>query len=602
MLHIFAFSLKHGCLSLSLPGRRSAKNRDKNKKETLFYREIKTPSLLFFFSIIYYTMNGKVIVFLRSSSVARAPVYRHLRFLGAVLVLVHPFQPLPEFDGVFHHWLQLETDNVAAVQEALEGFLTALHLIPDAIVSFDEYAVFQAAVLAEAFHLTPVPLPSAAVQQNNLKDRFRVFCATHGINSPRSVRLPLERLPPPEAMHAYAQTEGQLDRAFAELRTELQESISETLVNASVSFPVVLKPSPGAGSLLARLCATVEEATRHVWCMWRTLSNHPDTKHFLALTRGAPRITNTAAAEDGEETDDDTRAANARRTPFVQILAEEFISGQEVDIDCVVEHGVVRFCAISDNFAPSPPYFAEVGGLCPSSLGLEGQCALRDLLDSYVAACGTQLHGVLHFEAKYDGERRRACVIEVNCRPGSAETNTMLTTVYREMSLGESLVRCALQQPIREQLARLFPEVMCSLAEMDSSQALLVQIAAADNAVAIVSKGGKADQGQEGEAPMWRALGGPRRGFFPPQCWAASVNIYPSCAGVLRKVRVPTEEPSLVAYSVSANSGDVVAPPPVRFYLLSWMVARGKTAAEAKDNIDHLTANFFQEVEPQETV
>lgn len=527
-------------------------------------------------------MDGKVVVLLRSSSVARAPVYRHLRSLGVILVLVHPFKPLPEFDGIFQHWLQLETDDVARVRTALADFLAQRHLCPDAIVSFDEYAVFQAASLAVDFRLQPVPLPPAAIQENNLKDRFRLFCASHKINSPKSVRLPLTLLPSPAAMQACEETAEASDAAFEALQADLERDITTTMKDAGVDFPVVLKPSPGAGSLLARLCSTAAEAARHVWCMWRVLSNHPDTKHFVALTRGA-----AATAKEDSSAEAAAVAAAAPYPPSVQILAEEYISGQEVDIDCVVERGVVRFCAISDNFAPAPPFFAEVGGLCPSALGLEGQRALRDLLESYVAACGTDLSGVLHFEAKYDPARRMAYVVEVNCRPGSAETNVMLNTVYREMSLGESLVRCALRLPIAEQIARLYPEVATDAGggggdgdEPSGQQSRIVK------------------KPTENALPMWRALGGPARGFYPPQCWAASVNLYPSCAGVLRKARVATEDASLVAFSVSANAGDAVAPPPARFYLLCWMVAHGKTAEEARCNIDRLSASFVQEIEP----
>ncbi|KPI83819.1 hypothetical protein ABL78_7141 [Leptomonas seymouri] len=529
-------------------------------------------------------IDGRVVVLLRSSSVARAPVYRHLRSLGAILVLVHPYHPMPEFDGVFHHWLKFDTDDVAAVRVALQELLTARNLKPDAIVSFDEYAVFQAAALAESFQLTPVPLPSAAIRQNNLKDRFRLFCAEHRINSPKSVCLPLPLLLSLEAMRTNAQTEELCDSVFDEVRAEIQNTISTTLTAASITFPVVLKPSPGAGSLLARLCADIDEATRHVWCMLQTLSSYPDKKHLLAVVRGAG---------------DSVELPESPASPYVQILAEEFISGQEVDIDCVVERGVVRFCSISDNFAPSPPYFAEVGGRCPSTLDFEAQRALRDLLESYVVACGDQLHGVLHFEAKYDFTRRTAYVIEVNCRPGSAETNTMINTVYRGMSLGESLVRCALQQPVREQLVRLFPEVMLSSRE-PNHQHLLIN--SSTGASPMKEDGSSASELDELAVPMWRALGGLARGFYPPQCWAASVNVYPRCAGVLRKVQVPIGDPSLVAFSVSASPGEIVAPPPKRFFLLSWIVARGKTAVEAQDNIEHLAANFVQEVEPQLTV
>ncbi|KAG5466261.1 hypothetical protein LSCM4_01406 [Leishmania orientalis] len=522
-------------------------------------------------------MDGKVAVFLRTSSVARVPLYRHLNALGLTLVLVHPYTPRPEFDGIFQHWLQYETDDVDAVHLALLAFLGSRGLIPDAVVSFDEYGVFPAAALAARMNLTPVPLPPTAVLQNNLKDLFRLFCREHGISSPKSVPLPVASvLPALGEMGSLDCSPAALSASFEKIRPALTECVAKTMEAAALAFPVVLKPSPGAGSLLTRLCYTLEDAVAHVWYMWVTLSNHPDTKHFAALMK-----------------ESQAGPSSERGTSAVHILAEEFIGGQEVDMDCIVEHGTVRFCSISDNFAPSPPYFAEAGGLCPSSLGYRGQCALRDLLDSYVRAHGTALNGVIHFEAKYDPTLQRAYVVEVNCRPGSAETNVMLQTVYRGLNLGEALVRCALQIPIQEQLARLFPELLVgpqgepaveNVWQEPSSQ-LLPKADADAHTLSCAA-----------HAEMWSLLGGPSRGFFPSQCWAASVNIYPMHDGVLSKARVPVEDASLVGFSVSARPGDTVAPPPKQFYMLSWMVAQGATEEEAKHNIHRMTSAFEQEL------
>lgn len=521
-------------------------------------------------------MNGKVVVFLRTSSVARLPLYRRLRSLNVTLVLVHPFTPLPEFDGVFSHWLKHETSDVDEVHLALSAFLASCGLVPDAVVSFDEYAVYQAAVIAARLNLTPIPLPPAAVLQNNLKDMFRLFCSEHGIPSPKSVPLPVAAvLPTPGEVNNCASDADALSMAFEKARPVLVKAISKTLEAEALAFPVVLKPSPGAGSLLTRLCPTLHDAVEHVWSMWTVLAGHPVTRNFAALTNSAaagPVLEGGAAA--------------------VQILAEEFIEGQEVDMDCVIEHGVVRFCSISDNFEPSPPYFAEVGGVCPSALGHCGQCALRELLDSYVSAHGAHLHGVIHFEAKYDPARQRAYVIEVNCRPGSAETSVMIQTVYRGLNLGEALVRCALQIPIQEQLAGLFPELLAGQqeggVEMPWQKATPSRHPEADANERIPNSAAR--------TAVWSLLGGPSHGFFPPQCWAASVNIYPKQDGVLSKVRVPVEDASLVAFSVSARPGDAVAPPPKQFYMICWMVVQGTTEGEAKDNIRRVTDTFEQKV------
>lgn len=421
-------------------------------------------------------LESRSVVFLRTSSVARIPVYAHLRSLGLKMVVVHP-NLNDAFEGLFDHWIVHDTNDIDALERVLDTELPRLGVCPDAILSFDEYAVYPAACLAQRRGLRPIPLPPSAIAHTSVKSDFRSFCDAHGINSPR-----------------YCPVRSCTDDLDALMR--------------GMTFPVVVKPSPGAGSLLAKLCGTMEELAQHAAHMWRVLSAHPDAKHYLAL--GSP----------------------------VHLLVEEYIGGQEVDIDCVVENGVVRFASISDNFEVCPPYFVEQGGLCPSALPEHAKSALMELLHSFVRAHGAALHGVLHFEAKYDFARERAYVVEVNCRLGSAETNTMISTVYGGLQLGECLVRLGLNLPLTNL----------------------------------------------------------REEHRTPITHCASVNIYPEQEGVLSNLEVPTSDKSLVAFSVSAQPGQYVAPPPKTFYLLCWMVADGATAAAAVNNIRRIKEAFVQEV------
>jgi biotin carboxylase len=287
-----------------------------------------------------------------------------------------------------------------------------------------------------------------------------------------------------------------------------EDTIDDALLQG-IQFPVVIKPSPGAGSLLAKLCVSLPELKRHAATMWNVLSFHPDVKHFEAL---------------GTK---------------VHLLIEEYIGGQEVDIDCVIEDGVVRFASISDNFEVDPPYFVERGGLCPSALPDYAKKSLLELLDAYVRAEGRQLHGVIHFEAKYDFSRQAAYVIEVNCRLGSAETNAMLHTAYSGLQLGECLVRCALGLPLDSVLTPAHTS---------------------------------------------------------PSAFAVSVNIYPKQEGILARACLPVDAKGFVVGSISQKPGAQVAPPPRSFFLLSWMVTVGQTAEEAIARINDATTAFQQEI------
>lgn len=425
--------------------------------------------------------SGHVVLLLRVSGPARIPIYRHFRKIGLTLVVVHPIAN-DNFAGCFDHWIYHDTNDVEALDRVLTAELPRLlggsgHV--DAIISFDEYGVYPAACLAVRRGLRPIPLSPSALQTTSVKSAFYALCTQHGINVPRS----------------------------AVLRTP-SDPVDEHFLR-DMQFPVVIKPSPGAGSLLAKLCVSMGELRSQARHMWSVLSTHPDVKHFEAL---------------GTK---------------VHLLVQEYIGGQEVDIDCVIENGVIRFASISDNFEVIPPYFVEMGGLCPSVLPDYAKKSLLELLEAYVRAEGKELHGVLHFEAKYDFSRQAAYVIEVNCRLGSAETNTMLKTAYNGLELGECLVRCALGLPLEPLLT---PEHMM------------------------------------------------------PSAFAASVNIYPSEEGVLVRAAAPTDAKGLVACSVSQKPMAHVAPPPKSFFLLCWMVAVAQTAEEAVSRIREATAVFEHEV------
>lgn len=421
------------------------------------------------------SLQGKTIVLLRTSSVARIPVYQQLRRDGVRIIMVHPIFN-EQFEKCFDHWIVHDTNDVNLLETALNKELERLDIVPDAILSFDEYGVYPAACLAVRRGMRPIPFDPEAQQSTTVKSAFRRFCAAHGISAPRSVPI-------------------------------LQPTDDVAELVKGIEFPVVIKPSPGGGSLLTKYCASLGELQRHAQYMWGVLNNHPDAKHLSAL--GTP----------------------------VHLLVEEYVGGQEVDIDCAIENGVIRFVAISDNFPTQPPYFTEVGGCCPTRLGSEEQSDLLQLLSSFVSAHGSSCHGVLHFEAKYDFERKKSFVIEVNCRMGSAETFTMITNSY-EVNLGECLVRLGLGLP----LSNL----------RDDSQTV--------------------------------------------KRHSASVNIYPSSEGVLREVSAPVGDGSLVAYSISAKAGALVALPPKSFFLLAWMVATGSTSDEAIGHIKRLTEEFKQEV------
>jgi len=427
--------------------------------------------------------EGVTVVFVRPSSTARIPIYTRLRSLGLRIMMVSR-EHRPAYDIGVDRWVLCEPNDPDSITAALAE--TAKLEIADGysgefshIVTFDEYGIFPAAVLNERAGRRPMPFSSGFIDLNNVKTRFRDWCVEHGVRAPRycSMRRPDEC--PFEAMEA-----------------------------AGVTLPIVIKPCPGAGSSFVRMCRTREEVLESVPMLWAGIERMAKNDVYFAGGLSQPP----------------------------HLLMEEFIGGQEVDIDCVVENGVLRFAGISDNFATVPPWFSEMGGVAPSQLPSDAQDSLLELLNSYLAAarrCGERCHGVLHFEAKFDPERNAAFVIEVNCRLGGAETQTMVRTAFG-VDLGEAAMRLALELPL---------------------QAM---------------------------PPLFSTTG----------VVAASVNVYPQRVGHLVDIREPSlDDPSLVAsVPFPVAKGSLIGPPPVCFGCFLWVVAKGRDAKEAIANIQRLTA------------
>lgn len=100
------------------------------------------------------------------------------------------------------------------------------------------------------------------------------------------------------------------------------------------------------------------------------------------------------------------------------IMAEEYIDGNEVDIDILLQNGKVKFWSMSDNDATREPYFVETGQCIPTRLSREQQHELVAMAEEILERLGVQ-HGCIHFEAKYGS--RGPMPIEANLRMGGDE-------------------------------------------------------------------------------------------------------------------------------------------------------------------------------------
>jgi carnosine synthase len=112
----------------------------------------------------------------------------------------------------------------------------------------------------------------------------------------------------------------------------------------------------------------------------------------------------------------------------MDILVEEYIDGDEVDIDILIQNGRIKFVSISDNDKTAEPFFIETGFSTPSSLPEDDQEALKRMADETLEKLNIQ-NGCLHYEAKMT--KTGPYPIEVNLRLGGDEVYSFMKTAWK---------------------------------------------------------------------------------------------------------------------------------------------------------------------------
>ncbi len=100
----------------------------------------------------------------------------------------------------------------------------------------------------------------------------------------------------------------------------------------------------------------------------------------------------------------------------LELLVEEYIDGDEVDIDIILQNGKVKFYSIADNFNKNrDKFFVDNGQAIPSGLPQPDQDTLIEMAEEALEKLGIQ-NGIIHFEAK--STKNGPVPIEINLRMG----------------------------------------------------------------------------------------------------------------------------------------------------------------------------------------
>ncbi len=124
----------------------------------------------------------------------------------------------------------------------------------------------------------------------------------------------------------------------------------------------------------------------------------------------------------------------------LHIFVEEYLEGEEVDIDMLLQNGKVKFHSITDNDPTDEPFFVETGDSIPSNLPESSQRELVNLAEDVMEKLGIQ-QGCIHFEAKWT--KKGAYPIEANLRMGGDMTYSLVKECWG-VDLIENAVKIAL--------------------------------------------------------------------------------------------------------------------------------------------------------------
>eukprot|EP00126_Sphaerothecum_destruens_P000160 Sdes_comp10199_c0_seq1m1813 len=330
---------------------------------------------------------GKKMVFVSCPYAASSVLHEYAQqVLGVEIYIMAPAGDAFSVDlvkkGVAKGHIAAETGHPSKAVELCVAAIESSGLEFDGVFTMHEIAIPLVCGITDALKY-PGNSSEAASNARN-KHRAREICQQNGLNTPRFAKI-----------------------------TSAQDLLPASL---AVKFPAVVKPSSGAGSegvirvdSLPQLQAAYEKILRD-----------RETSQSLNWNPGQ---------------DSDHVSA---------VVLEQYILGDEVDIDCLFWDGECVFSSITDNWPTFEPYFLETGSNCPTKFPLAIQNEISTYAISVVKALGFR-QGAFHVEAKYgpDGPQ----LIEVNPRMGGGPVCEFNLDVHG-VHMFENFVLSALGIPI----------------------------------------------------------------------------------------------------------------------------------------------------------
>ena len=256
--------------------------------------------------------RSKTILLVLCGSPSRRGVLEAVAATGIRIVCVHP--TIGWASDLVHKWIVAPCDDRPKSVDIVQTYIAESSERFDGILSYDEFGLSLAASLGVALGL-PYMHPNVV---DCVRDKFcfRQLCQEHNVPSPKCLILdrslicepavcPFGAHPAPDPLSATYD--------FFQTQDAVEQSISKTLTDNNISFPIVIKPTHGAGKMCTRRADSYREAAEDVCLMHSRISEYI---HRWRMTI------------------DEARG----------MVIEEFLEGgPEVDVDCLVQ----KVCRVS---------------------------------------------------------------------------------------------------------------------------------------------------------------------------------------------------------------------------------------------------------------
>jgi len=338
-------------------------------------------------------LDGAVIVFFTAGYEGKRFVYERAKALGVRSVMIESADSWSKgllSEGIIEKFISI--DMSLSSDQVYEQALSAIQQLKSdpkfgqasGVATVVELSVPVVARLAEALGL-PGHLPDAVDTARN-KHATRAALKAAGLPTPPNVHI-----------HNVA---------------DLPQAAK------IVGFPAVLKPICGAASLgVKKVNSEAEFANTYAEVYAEVRS--------LVVSSGA------LIKNDGNGV-----GVAANSVIDTSFLMEQYLDGDEVDVDIVMSEGEWQYAAVSDNGPTLEPYFNETWAVTPSLLPREKQVALKELAINSVKALGFTC-GVFHVECKYTSTGPQ--LIEVNARMGGGPVYQTNLSTWKVCLVEETL-------------------------------------------------------------------------------------------------------------------------------------------------------------------